>query len=109
MLIRRTHQNPPEAAIQIPLGGGLFTLVDGDAIEMLDGFHWSATKSRFCVYATAKITVAGQRRRLRMHRLLTGAPDGIPVHHVNHNSLDNRLVNLQVVSPQYHFQLHHGL
>ena len=35
-------------------------------------------------------------RKVRMHRLLTSAANGLDVDHINHNRTDNRLTNLRV-------------
>lgn len=37
-------------------------------------------------------------KRLKFHRLVMNAPDGMEVDHINHNTLDNRRKNLRVVT-----------
>lgn len=37
-----------------------------------------------------------------LHRILTNAPAGLHVHHKNHNTLDNRKQNLEVLTPKEH-------
>lgn len=43
-------------------------------------------------------TEKNKQKRLRLHRFLTNAKTGYEVDHINHNKLDNRLVNLRVVT-----------
>lgn len=50
-------------------------------------------------YVTHRVELGGNPRKrydLLMHRLITAAPDGLVVHHRNHNTLDNRRKNLVV-------------
>lgn len=39
-----------------------------------------------------------------MHRLITGAPKGMDVDHINHDGLDNRLENLKVCTHKENMQ-----
>jgi hypothetical protein len=43
------------------------------------------------------------------HRVVTKAPKGFHVHHINGNTLDNRLENLAVLSPKEHLHSHNSL
>lgn len=43
------------------------------------------------------------------HRFITKAPKGSHVHHINGDTLDNRLENLIVLSPKEHLGTHNGL
>ena len=43
------------------------------------------------------------------HRVITNAPKGSHVHHINGDTLDNRPENLVVLSPKQHSCTHHGL
>jgi hypothetical protein len=40
-----------------------------------------------------------------MHRQLMNTPQGMDVHHVNGNTLDNRKLNLSNIEPKLHAQL----
>lgn len=65
-------------------------------VSVVDGF-WRVTRcaSTGDLYVECRPKCG---RRQRLHRLITGAPDGMVVDHINHNTLDNRRANLRVVT-----------
>jgi hypothetical protein len=79
---------------EITLSGGYVALVDDEDLPMLAAFRWRAMKmhgqDRY-VYV-----VSGAKKVVAMHRLITGAPKGLVVDHINGNRLDNRKENLRV-------------
>lgn len=86
---------------QIRLTKGLFALVDELDFEFLMQWKWTAShESRGTKwYAIRKV----KGKKIRMHRLIVeralGAiPAGQVVDHPNHNSLDNRRCNLEIVT-----------
>lgn len=103
------------------VGDLAFSLVDEALLPELSRFAWRATKPGFGghTYARRRRTVSGGKRVtlflhrevMRMAGLLTDANAHLDVDHINHNTLDNRVQNLRVVSrsvnlknraPQYH-------
>lgn len=78
----------------IQLSGGLVALVDANDLPLVSGYAWHITSNGRHQYAQ---TCVG-RQRVKMHRLLTNAPSGLVVDHINGNSLDNRRENLRVVT-----------
>lgn len=63
-------------------------LIDDSWLEELLKYKWNVN----CGYAKAYIDGG----YVKMHRLITNAPLGMLVDHINHNRLDNRLQNLRV-------------
>lgn len=59
--------------------------------------HWKWFVNSYG-YATICTSVNGKKRCVRLHRLVTLAPDGVQVDHINGNRLDNRLSNLRYAS-----------
>lgn len=87
-----------ERVEKIPLSGkkglGLFVLVDRDDYEKVGGKKWHLSSYGYAVrteYKDGKIS-----KRLYMHRVIMGCPDGMVVDHKNGNKLDNRKSNLRI-------------
>lgn len=67
-------------------------VVDAEDVPRLSEYAWTVSSHENYTYA--KASPGG--RVLLMHRFLTGAPEGMVVDHVNHDTLDNRKANLRV-------------
>lgn len=46
----------------------------------------------------------GKRKGVLMHRMIMQAPEGMDIHHINHNPLDNRRKNLTICTHQQNLQ-----
>jgi len=80
------------AAIIIPTKLGDIILDEEDLLSV-SPFKWNAAKRGRLAYAYAYI---GNHVQIWMHRVLTNAPKGMVVDHINGNGLDNRRSNLRV-------------
>jgi hypothetical protein len=84
--------------MRIPLSRGQEAVVDAADYPLVSAFKWHAqpttTKQWYAVTRTTN--AAGRPSTLYMHRLITGAPKGKEVDHINRDTLDNRRVNLRV-------------
>jgi hypothetical protein len=84
--------------MKIKLTKGLFALVDSEDFEWLNQYKWSAAKG--VKYAASSIN----GRVVLMHRLISNAPEGMEVDHINGDGLDNRKDNLRIcTSKQNHY------
>jgi len=82
---------------QIPLGNGLFALVDAEDYERISAFNWFANSGGSAtLYAVRMSQTAGERIHISMHREVMSAQPGTLVDHKNHNGLDNRKINLRL-------------
>jgi hypothetical protein len=75
---------------KIPLGVGAkdgYAIVDVE-FAWLDKYKWIARRG----YAISHI----KNKPQPMHRLVTSCPKGMVVDHINHDTLDNRKVNLRI-------------
>ena len=74
-------------------------LADAVDSELIAGYRWSALKNKsggFYAYCNTK--------KMLMHRVITSAPAGSMVDHINHNTMDNRRANLRVVDNAQNMQ-----
>lgn len=83
------------------------TLLDNADFQNASQFHWTAVKKKTGYYAMRQVELPknGEKRRSRkiyLHRWLMGEPRGKDVHHKNHNPLDNRRKNLEVLGKTEH-------
>lgn len=67
-------------------------LIDAKCLKFLKKYSWHITSKG---YAATSV----KRKRIYMHRLLLNAGE-LQVDHINHNKLDNRKVNLRLVTNQ---------
>lgn len=84
--------------VRIALSGGrLFTLVDSEDADKVNGYSWCADRMRGGFYATTTVGGRKNRKRIAMARLLMSVTDRrMRVDHKNHDTLDNRKENLRV-------------
>ncbi len=67
------------------------TKIDVEDIEKIQKYKWSNAGGY------ARTVIDGKTER--MHRLIIKPPKGLVVNHINHDTLDNRKVNLEIVTP----------
>jgi hypothetical protein len=78
---------------EIQLTRGYVAIVDDDDYEWLNQWNWHFDEG----YASSvRPRIEGKQRKIRMHRLISGAVSGLEVDHKNGNGLDNRRENLRV-------------
>ena len=88
----------------IPLTQGLVTVIDAKNFRKVNRFKWSATRSAGKgrrwgePYACRQETVNGKKKKVYLHRWLSGDPPGKIVDHRNNQTLDNRDENRQTVT-----------
>lgn len=83
----------------LKLSKGMFTLVDDDVYEKYKSLSWHAHNRQGKYYAnhSAFSNVNGVKKvkSVSLHRLITNAPKGVEVDHINGDPLDNRRANLR--------------
>ena len=90
-----------EGAKLIPLTQDKFAIVDPEDYEQLREYKWYAKKGGNTYYAARGVRIFKDGefigvRQILMHRVITNAPAGLMVDHINHNGLDNRRSNLRL-------------
>jgi hypothetical protein len=82
---------------RIPLGDGVYTIVDVDVFYRLGHHKWhlrGGRRGQFYAQRQAKIG-PGKTKRISLHREIMNFPKGLLVDHLNNNPLDNRMANLR--------------
>lgn len=106
-IIQQIREKPQGDVAAIKLTHGKWTTVDSFLYEELSQHKWKAQKSKSCWYAVRNVTINGIEKQLRMHRQIMKPREDEEVHHLNHNSLDNRIENLINCTHQQHKNFHH--
>ena len=84
------------------LRGGQRAIVDPGRLLHLSQFSWFLKKSASSWYVVTRKIVHGKAYTIRLHRLIMQCPSWLKVHHINHNTLDNRVCNLQIITEREH-------
>lgn len=86
----------------IPLTQGKVAIVDDADYERVSPYNWYAVYNHGTrsFYAVRTIRQGTFRTTVIMHRMILGAPKGVPVDHENHDTLDNRRDNLRLTTSQ---------
>ena len=84
---------------QISLTQGQVAIVDDWWFDELNQYKWFAqwqpdTKSFRAVRSSSRLL--GKRKFILMHVVIAGTPNRMVTDHINHNTLDNREINLRV-------------
>jgi hypothetical protein len=78
---------------------GIEVIIDDHLFEELSKLKWYQIKTGY-VYSTKRVD--GKQKNTYIHRLITNAPKGMEVNHINGNKLDNRLENLELLTKSDH-------
>lgn len=85
-----------DGSIEIPLTRGQVALVDAEGYLMVRDQQWRAV---WHPRTRSFRAVSGTRPAVLLHRAVTRAAHGVMIDHINHDTLDNRLVNLRTAMP----------
>lgn len=72
---------------------GLRFYTDKDDYEKIKDYCWYLGNDGYI-----STTIYPGKIRLSLHRFITNCPDNMVVDHINHNTLDNRKINLRIVT-----------
>lgn len=105
LLIKYEIEPVSSTAVRIRLGEGKYAIVDRADWDYLKKYRWFAMRTGSCWYAARRVRICGKVHVVYMHREITGCPPGLHVHHHNHNTFDNRNLNLCPMSPGTHARM----
>lgn len=83
--------------MKIELTQGKYALVDSEDINLVKQYKWHFVKHGYAESVT-------KGKHIYMHRLITNAPKGKEVDHINGDKLDNRKKNLRLVNHTVNMQ-----
>lgn len=73
--------------------------IGGTLVVIDDGFYSTYMKYKwFLIKQNLSIVAQVDGKTVYLHRMITGCPENLVVDHINHDRLDNRLINLRVCS-----------
>ena len=83
---------------EIILTQGQRALVDDADFDWLSQWNWRAQYCKNGPFYAARTVHGGASFTVLMHRVITGAPSGMEVDHINGDKLDNQRKNLRICS-----------
>ena len=89
---------------QVPLTQGYFAMVDDEDFGKVAGYPCYYQKGAFTEYAVCYL---GEQKTIGMHRLITNAPEGMVVDHIDGNGLNNQKLNLRLVTTKENLNNRH--
>ena len=88
--------------INSPKYGQLEALISTDKLDLVKEYEgsWFAVWKKYTktFYANGHVRINGKQKTIQLQRWITGAPKGAVVDHKNHDTLDNRDLNLTIVT-----------
>lgn len=94
------------ATAKVELTQGLFATVDAEDVEAVSRFKWHVS---VCVRGHRYAKAYDKAVPIVMHRLLTKAPDGMVVDHIDGDGLNNRRANIRVCTQSQNIMNRRGL
>lgn len=76
--------------MELMLCGGVTCLIDDEDWDRIKAYKWCRHAKK--KYAGARV----EDRMVLMHRMIMNAPKGVAVDHINHDTFDNRKMNLRI-------------
>ena len=80
---------------QIELTQGKVALVDDCDFEWLNQWRWYPKRTTYGGFA-AQRSETKTNKTILMHRIIMNTPQGMDTDHINHDTLDNRRLNLRI-------------
>lgn len=91
--------------MDVPITKGAIVIIDEEDGPRVTKRRWQLSAAG---YAITQFQVNGKSRTVSMHRFVMNAQHGMAVDHINGNRLDNRKLNLRVITNAENCQNLHG-
>lgn len=92
--------------VKVPLTQGQVAIISSEDYELIGRYKWCANKRKTRWYAVGYVKGTGRKncKVIYMHRLITNAPKGVDVDHIDGNGLNNTRENLRFASRTQNMQ-----
>lgn len=84
-------------------------LYDKEDEAIVAAHHWFVSTKRNCSYMICSLTSNARQHNIYLHNEIMKPPKGFEVDHINGNGLDNRRINLRIVTHAENCVNHRGL
>jgi hypothetical protein len=79
----------------VPLTKGYEAVIDAAYVHLVDAWDWCARVTPHAVYAQRTDRTGPKQRKVYLHRVIMGEPDGLKIDHIDSDGLNNRRANLR--------------
>ena len=86
--------------------GARSVVIDNEDAARITPYTWYVRRTRYNCYAYRIILLHDKKFMVWMHRQIMHTPNGMATHHKNRNGLDNRKINLEIMTEKSLRQLH---
>lgn len=105
MLVKHKPRQTNEPVCVIKVRPDSLAIIDECDYKRLTHHKWFLLRSKNCAYAAYKKIIKGHTFYFRMHREISKPTAHQVVHHLNGNTLDNRMCNLVNLTKEFHDSL----
>lgn len=102
MLVKKIPEIYEGGTWRIRVGKLRQSFVDYDDWLKQNRFHWRPKRKKKNIYAVRRFVRNGKTYEISMHRAIMHSSPGEEPHHKNHDTLDNRKINLENVPHSNH-------
>lgn len=102
MIVKREKQITMPGTFSIPTNKGIDFIVDFDDWSKQIRYRWRAKKKKGNWYAYRRFKRNSKTYEIALHRTIAHSNPNEEPHHKNHNTLDNRKINLKNVPHNKH-------
>ena len=86
--------------------GARSVVIDNEDAARITPYTWYVRRTRYNCYAYRILKPHDKKFMIWMHRQIMHCPNNMVVHHKNHNGLDNRKENLELMTEKAHREFH---